>query len=324
MSHFTGGACPSFQIPCDLNCLPDLGWYLSLGSLLLRFRSALRTGARAAYWRDCVRPRILRTPPIVTEDPACEVHVLTSAKDWLDLTWALKSFYRYSHRSYALCIHDDGTLPDLALRTLATHFPAARIISRKQADAEVLPSLAAFPCCLNFRRTNLLAPKVFDFPFYLRSERMLLLDSDVVFFAEPVELLRRIEDAEYRKNAVNGDVASAYTVTSEAAAQAGVALLERFNSGLGLIHKQSLRLDWLEEFLALPGVLGHFWRIEQTLFALCSSRFGTELLPPEYDVHLTGSVGNSPARHYVGAIRLLLYREGIRKLVRAGFLKQHG
>jgi hypothetical protein len=150
---------------------------------------------------------------------------------------------------------------------------------------------------------------------------MMLLDSDVLFFAEPIALLERIEDPRYLKNSVNGDIESAYTVEpSVVRERTGVDLISRFNSGLGLIHKDSLRLDWLEEFLALPGIVGHFWRIEQTLFALCSSRFGAELLPPEYDVRLTGSIGNSPSRHYVGAIRQLMYREGVRKLVSTGFL----
>ena len=59
------------------------------------------------------------------------------------------------------------------------------------------------------------------------------------------------------------------------------------NSGLGLVHRNSIRWDWTEEFLALPGILaGHFWRIEQTLFALCSSRYGVELLPDEYTLNL--------------------------------------
>jgi hypothetical protein len=101
----------------------------------------------------------------------------------------------------------------------------------------------------------------------------------------------------------------------------GVDLIKRFNSGLGLIHKGSHRLDWIEEFLKLPGILeGHFWRIEQTLQALCSSRFGVELLPQTYDIRLSGGINNSPCRHYVGAIRHLFYSEGIRRLLKNRFL----
>ena len=152
---------------------------------------------------------------------------------------------------------------------------------------------------------------------------MLLFDSDLIFFDEPKVLLERIEDPDYKLNSVNGDVSSAYTVSPAVVkAEAGFDLIARFNSGLGLIHKESLNLDWIESFLQLPDVIGHFWRIEQTMYALCSSKFGTELLPSDYDVHLEGDRGTSAIRHYVGAIRHLMYGEGMKQLVKQGFLQQ--
>ena len=150
---------------------------------------------------------------------------------------------------------------------------------------------------------------------------MLLLDSDVLFFQAPIKLLSRIEDPSYTLNTVNSDIASAYTVNPEAVkTQCGVNLIEKFNSGLGLIHKASLNLDWIEQFLGLPNIVGHFWQIEQTLFALCSSRFGVELLPSEYNVRLDKGIQGCPSRHYVGAIRQLMYVEGMQHLVKEGFL----
>jgi glycosyltransferase involved in cell wall biosynthesis len=292
-----------------------------LGRLAYHLRTSLAHGLRAAWQRDIVRWRILKTAPVAGASTVCEIHVLTSKDDWLNLVWTLKSFYRASRRDYALCIHDDGTLKPEQMRELAWQFPAARIIPRAEADALVEPLLAAYPRCREFRRTNPLAPKIFDFAAFARSSRILLLDSDILFFREPAELLARIEDIDYRLNTVNGDVASAYTTTPEIARdRAGVQLIERFNSGLGLIHRDSLPLDWLEEFLGLPDIIGHFWRIEQTLFALCSSRWGVEPLPPEYAVHLAGSVAGAPCRHYVGAIRHLFYRDGIPRLVEGGIL----
>lgn len=289
-----------------------------LGKVLYRYKQRFGHGFRTAWFRDVVRPRILASGPVSAEDVSiCEIHVLTSSQDWMNLLWALKSFYIMSRRKYALCIHDDGSLTPRNSALLQQHFPAARILDRRSAEAEVLASLAKYPRCREFRLSNPLAPKVFDFRHYLRTERMLLLDSDVLFFQEPVELLRRIEDPDYRLNTVNGDVASAYTVEPVAVLDCcGVRLLERFNSGLGLIHRNSLQLDWIEEFLSLPGIIGHFWRIEQTLYALCSSRYGAELLPSEYDVFLDGHLGTRPSRHYVGAIRHLMYSEGIRALSR--------
>lgn len=296
---------------------------MSLGALALKVQQKYEHGLRAAHYRDTVRPRILDTHPIRdTTDSHCEIHVLTSAKDWLNLMWALKSFYWAAKRNYALCIHDDGSLNSDHIDLFKQHFPQARVIERKAADDLVLGGLAGRPRCLEFRKTNKLSLKVFDFAAYLKSDRMLLLDSDILFFEPPTVLLDRIESPSYRLNTVNGDVASAYTVDPAVVrTHSGLTMLERFNSGLGLIHKDSINFDWIEEFLGLPDIIGHFWRIEQTLYALCSSKFGAELLPPAYDVHLEGNINGSPSRHYIGAIRHLMYAEGIRHLVKQGFLK---
>lgn len=295
---------------------------MSLGSFALKLHQKYGFGLRTAYYRDSIRAKILQTRPIAaTTDTTCEIHVLTSAADWLNLIWVLKSFYHYTQRHYALCIHADPTLTTEHQATLRRHFPQGRLINCPTADQQMLAQLKAYPRCLEFRQTNHLAPKVFDFISYLESDRMLLLDSDILFFKKPVVLLQRIDDPAYHYNTVNADIASAYTVESATVQeQLGFNLQARFNSGLGLIHKASIRLDWLEAFLNLPGIMGHFWRIEQTLFALCSSRFGVELLPPEYNVRLDKGLNGCPSRHYVGAIRHLMYSEGIRQLVKKGFL----
>jgi len=295
----------------------------SPGALWLKFRQTFEHGLRTAYYREIIRPKILDTPPIVANDTSyCEIHVLTSANDWLNLVWGLKSLYYYSKRPYALCIHADSSLGAEQQAILQQHFPKARVLDRSQADAEVLDWLAPYPRCQEFRQNNHLAPKVFDFLYYLQSDRLFLFDSDILFFQEPTHLLHCLETPNYTLNTVNADVASAYTVDPQIVKeQLNFDLIPQFNSGLGLIHKASLNLEWLEEFLALPGIIGHFWRIEQTLFALCSSRFGVELLPEEYNVRLDRGLRNCPSRHYVGKIRHLMYDEGIRQLMRDHFIQ---
>jgi hypothetical protein len=296
------------------------------GALWLRLNQKFGHGLRVAWYRDVVRPRILSTEPIAgTTDKRCEIHVLTSKEDWLNLVWTLKSFYVASGRRYALCIHEDGSLADGELAAFAEHFPDARIIRRAVADAKLPEVLRNFPRSLAFRNTNLLAPKVFDFIAYLESERMGLFDSDLLFFAEPTIYLQRVEDPAYRRNTFNPDCRDVYTVEPIVVRmRTGLEVLPRVNSGFGLVHRGSIRWEWTEEFLALPGMLdGHFWRIEQTLFALCSSRFGAELLPDEYTLSLAPGIGTRAFRHYNGAIRHLMYREGMARLVSDGFLDDH-
>jgi hypothetical protein len=230
-----------------------------------------------------------------------------------------------------LCIHEDGSLDESTVELLHQHFPTARIIRRKEADDRLAEELRAYPLSLKFRQTNPLAPKLFDFRAYLESDRMALFDSDLLFFAEPTAYLQRVEDPNYRRNTFNRNTPSGhadydfYTVEpSIVRSRTGVELAPGVNSGFGLVHRGSIRWDWTEEFLALPGMAdGHHWRIEQTLFALCSSRFGIELLPDEYTLILAPVPGTPVFRHYNGTIRHLMYGEGIARLVREGFLERH-
>jgi hypothetical protein len=298
---------------------------LTPGALRLRLRQKFKHGLRVAWFRDVVRPRILNTPPIAdTSDRRFEIHVLTSQHDWLNLIWSLKSFYAASGRRYALCIHEDGTLDSFALSALQRHFPTARIVRRQEADQRLAQELREFPRCLQFRKANLLSLKVFDFIAFLQADRMVLFDSDLLFFDEPTAYISRLEDGNYRLNAFNADRDSAYTIDAEAVqARLGYELLARVNSGFGIVHRDSIKLEWIEELLALPGLTeGHFWRIEQTLYALCSSRYGAELLPQEYEVSLEAGISPRVFRHYVGAIRHLMYGEGIAHLVQERFLNK--
>ncbi len=296
---------------------------LTPGRLMYLLKTKFQDGPRVAYYRDFVRPAILHTAPFEhTDDPHCEIHVLTSADDWLNLLWALKTFYHWSGCRFALCIHDDGTLPEKACKHLRTAFPAARLISRAAADARVEPLLADYPRSRSLRAENRFTLKLFDFHAYLEADRMLLLDSDILFFARPAALLALIADPGCRHNSLNQDWRYGYSFASEdAQPPLGFSLPPLINYGLGLIHRGSAPLAWIEEFLALPNIFKNQYVIEQTLAALCSARFGFRMLPAEYDVRMGARRPETPSRHYCGPARHLMYGEGLRELVRGGFLE---
>jgi hypothetical protein len=81
--------------------------------------------------------------------------------------------------------------------------------------------------------------------------------------------------------------------------------------------KPAIDLDFCERALGETSITkGHVWRIEQTLLALCASRYGKGgLLPKTYEVSLgKHSAENVIARHYVGAVRDRFYGEGLKRL----------
>lgn len=293
--------------------------------MIRKIKHKLRFGLRHAWYYDVVRRRINKTPPVIgLSDATCELHVITSIHDWLNLLWALKSFYFATRRRYMLTIHDDGSFSDDIVRAFNRHFPDARVVTKAVADAEVLPTLEPYPHCLTYRRENPLAIRVFDFTHYLRSDRMLALDSDVLFFTEPAALLRRIEDPSYRKNSFNEDADSFYTLDPEKVlSETGVTLAERFNAGFGLVHKASIDYAWVNTCLGLHERTDTFPRpVDQTLLALCACRFGLELLPEEYRIHLEAiDERRLPCRHYPSAARRYMYEQGLPRLIGAGLLR---
>jgi hypothetical protein len=201
------------------------------------------------------------------------------------------------------------------MAALRHHFPDARLIRRSEADATVAQKLGNYPRCRTLRDANVLSLKVFDFISYLDSDRMLLLDSDILFFQRPLVLLQRIMDPLYMYNTLNRDWGMGYSL-EPAFAQSRVPFqLQSFiNSGLGLMHKESYDLNCFEEWLSIPGILSHSHRIEQTLVALASSRFGHQFLPEEYDVQTNGVQQGQVVKHFTGPIRHLLYREGLARV----------
>jgi hypothetical protein len=276
----------------------------------------------ASWYREVVRSRILQTPSLLLPQTSeYEIHTLTSQQDWLDLLWALKSFYHFSDTRPALCIHDDGTLTPEICEIISTHFVGVRLIKREQSDVEVLDSLANYPACYKLRSENNLSIKLFNLIHYAQSPRVLLLDSDVLTFSQPVELLDALNDKE-TPNRFNGDVKDAYTAPRDELANGlDLEVASRFNSGVCVLQMDSLQLTEIERYLSSNLLQGHFWLIEQTLFCLCSSRYGCQPLSQPYDVILEDGLSKKPLKHYVGAIRNRMYAEGMRHLAQQGFLK---
>lgn len=286
-----------------------------LGRLKYQYKLRFGSGLEVFWKKTAVRRQILKTNPITDlRDDSCEIHVLTWAQDWLDVMWGLKSLYGVCERRFRLCIHEDGSVPSFGIEALRHHFPDARLIRKPEADLRLCERLRGYPNCAALRSQNVLSLKVFDFSAYLESDRLFLLDSDILFFRRPCVLLDRLTNPTFAVNSLNRDWRHGYTIDMEKhTSQFDFPVQPLINSGLGLMHRDSYQLDWFEEWLGMEGVLGHPHRIEQTLVGLACSRFGHEFLPGEYDVTDTGAPDSAAVKHYTGPIRHLLYKEGLQR-----------
>ena len=245
------------------------------------------------------------------------VHVLTGEKDWQLCAWMLASWFTFSEQTWRVVIHDDGTLSPSAKKTLGSIFKTARVIARADADLAMDKILRPLPFCHDYRAKHPLAQKIFDIPHFCDSERFIILDSDLLFYRYPSEIMQWVTGTT-NDCWFNEDVAESSLITPQAAWEdLGVKLWPRVNSGLCLMQKSAIDLEFCERALGETSIMqGNTWRIEQTLMALCASRqVRGGLLPKTYEVSLSKDASSDAImRHYVGAVRDRFYAEGLARL----------
>jgi hypothetical protein len=284
-----------------------------------RLWGLLRRGWRASWHRSKTLPRIRKWQrPFWSEHPrTVPVHVLTGKNDWELAAWMLASWFHFSECAWPVVIHDDGTLTNEAGGVLRALFPDVRIITRAEADKAMETVLKPFPFLYEYRALHPLALKILDVAHFTRGGRMIVLDSDLLFFGYPREILdwtdKNNEESWFNEDAAEGSLVSA----QEAKEELDVTLWPRVNSGLCLLHKPTIDFEFCDRALAETAILrGPISRVEQTLFALCASRKNHGgLLPTRYEVSLAKhSACDAVARHYVSAVRDRFYGEGLERL----------
>jgi hypothetical protein len=291
-------------------------------------------GAGPAFQRWRLWSQVLATAPVSTDCPGrspVEVHLLCHRGDHLCAIWALKSLYRMSRLRWPVCIHVQGPCTAAMRRRFQAHIPDARLITQQDADTRVVPALSGrYPRLLEARQQSPFMMKLIDPVLLASAERIVILDSDVLFFREPCELRSHVEQAPPDAWLFQRDPVSTYNVTEDVAASAlGIRIPERVNSGIAVVPRALVDFDLCERLLEHPEVRRPSGWIEQTLFALCAGARGqVNYLPPSYFVSLEQGVdyGEFTARHYAGPSRPLLTTEGMPYAVLQGCLgpQSHG
>lgn len=151
---------------------------------------------------------------------------------------------------------------------------------------------------------------------------MLIMDSDVLVFEKPLEVLARLEESPGRLSWCK-DILDAYSgptsllkeitgICPPARLCAGFLATPRFSQAdfeelnrWMLMIKQDNRIE-----------VGHFWSC-QTYFALLCSRYPrSEILPADYDNTMTRTAPGQIMRHYVGVprVRFRYFTEGCKRI----------
>jgi hypothetical protein len=245
---------------------------------------------------------ILTTAPIRCDrNSHLKVWLVSSRADILMAMWCLKSLFFYSKETWDVWIADHGDINPEQMGLLEWHFPEIRILPRDHLDAKSVGPTKPYPNSNWLRHNRKYAPslKLFDPIFNLDDGRFLLLDSDVLFFQRPLEILNMLKLQE--KN-----IPFQFNVETSGA----------INSGLAIIDKSALNLADIERALSsMTTRQRNSWCVEQDIYIeIAKGRCAA--LPPFYAVQPIGDDvhSNVISCHYIGVCRHAFYRQGINRL----------
>lgn len=273
-----------------------------------------------ATYRRLLRKKINLLPPLTLrkENTRLTVAMLANKKRFYESVAALYSFC-FWNKNIDIHYHEDGTLSPDEITFLKKIFPGITVFIRSEQNIKVKDYLSSkgLNSCANFRGHFLFSLKLFDMIKEKKTPYILHIDSDVLFFMEPHEILDIVRNGNLN-GCFNADVTNAYTFDNATISKyIDKPMLNRFNSGLLLHNFDEAFFDFANKVLTDHPLIGRSWHWEQTLFAMYASSKGDFLeLPKNYALGKAArEIGNEViGKHYVHNTGYTMHKDFIYKL----------
>ena len=202
------------------------------------------------YMRYIIAPLILKqTKPL--EKPATRddfsMHMMFGKRDFLMALWSLASLYRVMPERGKLFIHSDGTLTKKHFATILRLFPSARIEDTKNFLKLHGHLLSKYPVLKKFRESyKKFQVRIIDYQFLSDKKYRLLIDSDLLWFKEPKEIVGALRAGVPKfLMASNGEfVRMTFADGSQTDDKTSLP-----NDGIALYREDQLKPETLEAFL---------------------------------------------------------------------------
>ena len=254
--------------------------------------------------------------------------MLVRAEDVRPAVWCLHTFFRAAGVDWPVVFHQGGRMDDRDWRFLESKFPESRVLRSTEADGLVEPLLQqrGMANAVAVRRRSPTFHKLVDPILLSRARTLLMLDTDILFFRRPAELLDIVCDPGHLNTFNRDAISHPYNVSdADSLTRFGRPLPEWLNSGLSLLNREAIDLDRVESYCAESSVTTNVHFIEQTILALLAAEFGHVLLPETYVCSKSPGLATADgrplvAKHYIETPRPLLFEEGMVELIRQGAL----
>lgn len=190
------------------------------------------------------------TPGISLQKPfKAEIHMLMNKKHVNMAILALKSFLRF-FSNVCIVIHGDGSIDEDTERLLKHHIKGIRVIRLKDAEEIFKNQTTLFHARKGYLSIHITMLKLLDIHFLSNKNKLIIMDSDVIFTNRPDEIISWIEDNEncnlyarpYLKNLKMDKDALRNKFGP-------ISFIEKFNSGLLCINKKLITLELILDTL---------------------------------------------------------------------------
>jgi hypothetical protein len=283
--------------------MPKVNFFLLYNTLLKKYSNVV------------FRP-ILNTATINTDPYSNTIlYTLLDKKNYCAYLIAAKSFLQY-YNKLRVVVQSDGSLDNPSKKHLREHIAGIEIYERddtldfvsKNTDAEVLDSLP------DLSRCHLLLPfKLLNVIYRFKGQKVILMDSDLVFLREPTFIIDWIKDGKGYSFYSDGGSLLAETFHKIGFEFPKVDVAD-FNSGIAGFRIELDAHDIIQivrSIRAFDEALFLNWEIEQAIWSVLFNRFDNPVNLDDVQNDYVGSGWWSHSRlvetcvlaHFVGAIR---------------------
>ncbi len=279
-----------------------------------------KVGRTYFYHKYLVAPKILQSKKVfekpITNDNL-SIHLLTCHRDLVMLIWSLASFYHHSKIIGQLFIHNDDSLTDGDKEIIKKFFPSCWIVD---ADQVLKSQLDNYPRLKKFRieQKRFVLLKKFIDPYFISNKSCrLIIDSDLLWFNNPIEIKDQIDKGCIQSLMMMADTnCPVYFKDGRQSTED----LARLNSGIVLYQQNNFDLAKLESYLEALDLTNnenrHF--IEQAGYSYCLKNL--QALPMERYIVKGRVESQTVMRHYTSPRRVWFYAEGLKILNHRGYV----
>jgi hypothetical protein len=276
-----------------------------------------RAGFRYVYYKYFIARKITRWETPLEKKithPNLSIHMLTCHRDAILAAWSLASYFYFSKAVGHVTLHDDGTLTQADKKMFKKLFPNTKIQNTNDFFLNHESTIARYPVLKKFRSEfpEFQSKKLIDVFFERRGNIILFLDSDLLWFQNPKELVKAVDNGARGVSYMMSNHPERIHVMYKDGTQTSDKVAE-CNSGVILFHEDNYDLDKVGEYLKKTDYMSR-----KSIFS-DQACFATVLpnvhILPRNSYFIKGEITNDTImRHYTGPSREKFYFYGVNLL----------